>query len=89
MGEDKSEVLQGTLDLIILRAWENILGGKFTGASFFAAVGLPIAACLTAFYMFRMIFMTFSRASFSSSASVFTTKPAVFLFCSRASCRSA
>ena len=47
-------------DLIILRAWENILGGKFTGASFFAAVGLPIAACLTAFYMFRMIFMTFT-----------------------------
>jgi NADH-quinone oxidoreductase subunit L len=47
-------------DMIILRAWEEILGGRFTGASFFAAVGLPIAAACTAFYMFRMIFMTFS-----------------------------
>jgi NADH-quinone oxidoreductase subunit L len=47
-------------DLIIARAWENVLGGHFTGSSFFAAVGLPLAACFTAFYMFRMIFMTFS-----------------------------
>ncbi|MCC7014368.1 MAG: NADH-quinone oxidoreductase subunit L [Planctomycetes bacterium] len=46
-------------DMIILRAWENVLGGKFSGASFFAAIALPIAACCTAFYMFRMIFMTF------------------------------
>jgi NADH-quinone oxidoreductase subunit L len=46
-------------DMIILRAWENVLGGHFDGASFFAAVALPVAACLTAFYMFRLIFMTF------------------------------
>jgi NADH-quinone oxidoreductase subunit L len=46
-------------DMIILRAWENVLGGHFNGASFFAAVALPVAACLTAFYMFRLIFMTF------------------------------
>ena len=46
-------------DMIILRAWENVLGGHFTGPTFFAAVALPIAACLTAFYMFRMIYMTF------------------------------
>ena len=46
-------------DMIIVRAWEQVLGGHFTGASFFAAVGLPLAAFLTAFYMFRLIFMTF------------------------------
>jgi NADH-quinone oxidoreductase subunit L len=32
----------------------------FEGASIFAAIALPAAALLTAFYMFRLIFMTFS-----------------------------
>lgn len=32
---------------------------QFNGASVFAAVALPLAAMMTAFYMFRLIFMTF------------------------------
>ncbi|HJP01900.1 MAG TPA: NADH-quinone oxidoreductase subunit L [Planctomycetota bacterium] len=32
---------------------------EFSGAQVFAAFALPIAAALTAFYMFRMMFMTF------------------------------
>jgi len=33
---------------------------RFDGASIFAAVALPAAALLTAFYMFRLFFMTFT-----------------------------
>jgi NADH-quinone oxidoreductase subunit L len=46
-------------DAIILKAWESVLGGRFQGAHFFAAIALPLAALCTAFYMFRMIYMTF------------------------------
>ncbi len=46
-------------DEIIKSAFLRSLG-HFEGASIFAAVALPAAAMLTAFYMFRLIFMTFS-----------------------------
>jgi NADH-quinone oxidoreductase subunit L len=46
-------------DMIVLQAMENSLG-HFSGASLFAAVALPLAALLTAFYMFRLICMTFA-----------------------------
>ena len=45
-------------DLIILKAFERTLD-HFSGASLFASIALPVAALLTAFYMFRLIFMTF------------------------------
>jgi NADH-quinone oxidoreductase subunit L len=45
-------------DMIILQAVENSLE-HMSGANIFAAVALPLAALLTAFYMFRLIFMTF------------------------------
>jgi NADH-quinone oxidoreductase subunit L len=45
-------------DKIILSAFAKSLS-HFEGASLFAAVALPAAALLTAFYMFRLIFMTF------------------------------
>ncbi|MAF64903.1 MAG: hypothetical protein CMJ84_04495 [Planctomycetes bacterium] len=32
---------------------------EFSGAAVFASIALPVAAALTAFYMFRMMFMTF------------------------------
>jgi len=48
-------------DLIIMAAFEKSLG-DFSGANLFAAVALPLAAFLTAFYMFRLIFMTFFGA---------------------------
>ncbi|MDA1263492.1 MAG: NADH-quinone oxidoreductase subunit L [Planctomycetota bacterium] len=35
---------------------------KFNGGNFAASVFLPVAACLTTFYMFRLIFMTFFGA---------------------------
>src|SRR5258706_6927617 len=46
-------------DEIIKSAFLKSLA-HFDGASIFAAVALPAAALLTAFYMFRLIFMTFS-----------------------------
>lgn len=45
-------------DMIVLQAFQRTLE-SFDGPSFFAAVALPLAALLTAFYMFRLIFMTF------------------------------
>jgi NADH-quinone oxidoreductase subunit L len=45
-------------DEIIKSAFLKSLA-HFDGASIFAAVALPAAALLTAFYMFRLIFMTF------------------------------
>jgi len=45
-------------DKIIQSAFERGLT-QFDGVSFFAAAALPLAALLTAFYMFRLIFMTF------------------------------
>ena len=45
-------------DMIVLQAAQNTLS-RFTGANLFALVALPLAALLTAFYMFRLIFMTF------------------------------
>ncbi len=45
-------------DKIIASAWEVVLGhGGWTGP--FALVCLALAAMLTTFYMFRLIFMTF------------------------------
>ena len=47
-------------DQILLAAWANVLDGKFFGGTaLFAALALPVAAMLTTFYMFRLIFMTF------------------------------
>ena len=48
-------------DMIIKQAFEGSLG-HFSGATLFAALALPTAALLTAFYMFRLIFMTFFGA---------------------------
>jgi len=46
-------------DKIIMSAFERTMS-HFEGAGFFASLALPTAALLTAFYMFRLIFMTFS-----------------------------
>jgi len=48
-------------DMIILQAAENTID-HFTGANLFALIGLPLAAMLTVFYMFRLIFMSFGGA---------------------------
>jgi len=45
-------------DLILAATWEGVLT-EFRGATLFAAIALPLAAALTAFYMFRLIFLTF------------------------------
>jgi NADH-quinone oxidoreductase subunit L len=45
-------------DKIILHAFQEGLS-TYSGAALFASVALPVAALLTAFYMFRLIFMTF------------------------------
>ena len=45
-------------DMILLAGWEGIYG-DFDGWKLFATIALSIAATLTAFYMFRMIFLTF------------------------------
>ena len=45
-------------DKILAATWESTLT-QFSGAYLFAAVALPLAALLTAFYMFRLIFLTF------------------------------
>ena len=46
-------------DMIIQSAFMSGMGGKIGGAQIFAMVALPLAAAMTAFYMFRLIFMTF------------------------------
>ncbi len=46
-------------DLILAAGWEGVLGRGFDGWKLFALLALSIAATLTAFYMFRLIFMTF------------------------------
>ncbi len=43
----------------IIQAAFTTVGLEFNGAYAFAAFALPVAAALTAFYMFRLIFMTF------------------------------
>jgi NADH-quinone oxidoreductase subunit L len=45
-------------DQIIAKAFERV-STHFDGTALFALIALPCAACLTAFYMFRLIFMTF------------------------------
>ncbi len=45
-------------DKIVQAAFTSV-GLEFSGAYAFAAFALPVAAALTAFYMFRLIFMTF------------------------------
>lgn len=45
-------------DKIIMATLEKSMV-DFSGSAFFAAIALPIAALLTSFYMFRLIFMTF------------------------------
>jgi NADH-quinone oxidoreductase subunit L len=45
-------------DMILMQGFINLME-RFEGWSFFALVALSIAACLTCFYMFRMLFLTF------------------------------
>jgi NADH-quinone oxidoreductase subunit L len=50
-------------DLILLAGWQGILDpARFDGWKIFATVALSVAATLTAFYMFRMVFLTFFGA---------------------------
>ena len=46
-------------DMVIQAAFMSGMGGELGGAQIFAMIALPLAAALTAFYMFRLIFMTF------------------------------
>ncbi len=47
-------------DMIILSAWADVMdGAHFSGWALYALLALAGAAMLTAFYMFRLIFMTF------------------------------
>jgi len=47
-------------DAILLSAWANLLEAKhFSGWALFALLALAVGAALTAFYMFRLVFMTF------------------------------
>jgi NADH-quinone oxidoreductase subunit L len=47
-------------DAILAAGWANLLQIEhFDGWSVYALVALSLAACLTAFYMFRLVFMTF------------------------------
>src|SRR5262249_22525266 len=47
-------------DRIIQAGWLNVLDGEhFGGATLYALIALALAAALTAFYMFRLIFLTF------------------------------
>jgi len=47
-------------DQILLAGWVGVMDIKhFGGTSLFALVALALAAMMTAFYMFRLIFMTF------------------------------
>ena len=45
-------------DMILMQGFINLME-HFEGWSFFALISLSIAAALTCFYMFRMLFMTF------------------------------
>jgi NADH-quinone oxidoreductase subunit L len=45
-------------DMILMQGFINLME-RFEGWSFYALISLSIAACLTCFYMFRMLFMTF------------------------------
>jgi NADH-quinone oxidoreductase subunit L len=45
-------------DKIIMQAFQHSMQ-TFEGPAVFASIALPVAALLTAFYMFRLIFMTF------------------------------
>ena len=47
-------------DMIIQYSFLTVMGKGFDGAGLFTAIALPLAAALTAFYMFRLIFMTFT-----------------------------
>ena len=47
-------------DLILMAGFENILDPEhFGGAALFATIALAGRGCLTTFYMFRMVFLTF------------------------------
>ncbi len=47
-------------DAILAASWSNLLEIEhFDGWALYALVALSLAACLTAFYMFRLVFMTF------------------------------
>jgi len=47
-------------DQIIFAGWANLLEARhFSGWALYALVALALAAALTAFYMFRLVFMTF------------------------------
>jgi len=46
-------------DMILKAGFVNVLSGSPNGAAWYATVALAVAACLTTFYMFRMIFLTF------------------------------
>ena len=45
-------------DMVVMAAFEG-LSESFSGSRLFASIALPAAACLTAFYMFRLIFLSF------------------------------
>jgi NADH-quinone oxidoreductase subunit L len=45
-------------DMILMQGFINLME-RFEGWSLFALVSLSLAACLTCFYMFRMLFLTF------------------------------
>jgi NADH-quinone oxidoreductase subunit L len=47
-------------DMILLAGWANLLEpARFDGWALYALVALALGAMLTAFYMFRLVFMTF------------------------------
>jgi NADH-quinone oxidoreductase subunit L len=48
-------------DMIVASAFQKYTASH-SGAALFAAIALPAAAALTAFYMFRLIFLTFTGA---------------------------
>jgi NADH-quinone oxidoreductase subunit L len=45
-------------DMILMQGFLN-MSERFEGWSFFATLALALAACMTCFYMFRMLFITF------------------------------
>jgi proton-translocating NADH-quinone oxidoreductase chain L len=46
-------------DMILAAGFEGVLGAEFEGWKLYALIALAAAATLTAFYMFRLIFVTF------------------------------
>ena len=46
-------------DMILKQGFLNLLSHSSNGASMYATVALAVAACMTTFYMFRMLFLTF------------------------------